>query len=238
VPRGVAAKIRAWRVYAAGWREQPCRNLAYWQVETRFDDACRRHNLTLPQRLRDSEAQLLPTPVAGLDPARSVVVDIETGGFSGTEIFLIGMVPLDLRPLRVVQLLARDYPEEEAILRGLAELAPHRDTWVTFNGKAFDEPFLRDRAARYRVDLPSPKVHVDLLLWARRYWRGRLPNYKLQTLEQHVLGWQRLGDVPGADIPDLFHHFIRTGNAAPIRPVLEHNQLDLISCTELLHRLA
>jgi uncharacterized protein len=192
----------------------------------------------LPRFLGEWQNQLLPTPAAGLDPARTVAIDIETGGFSGTEVFLIGLVLLDSRPLRVVQLLARDYPEEEAILRALAELGEQRDTWVTFNGKTFDEPFLRDRAVRYRVPLKPPANHVDVLHSARRRLRGQVPNCKLQTLEQHLLGWQRVGDVPGADIPDLFHHFIRTGNAAAIRPVLEHNQLDLISCTELLLRLA
>jgi uncharacterized protein YprB with RNaseH-like and TPR domain len=221
-----------------GGRERPCGHLAFWHVETHFDHACRRHGLTLPRSVQDWQAQLLATPVAGLDPARTLVIDIETGGFSGTEVFLIGLVPLDLRPLRVVQFLARDYPEEEAILRGLAELGAQRDTWVTFNGKTFDEPFLRDRAARYRVPLKPPMVHVDVLHAARRRLRGQVSNCKLQTLEQHLLGWQRVGDVPGAEIPELFHHFMRTGNAAPIRPVLEHNQLDLISCTELLHRLA
>ena len=194
----------------------------------------------MPRMLADVSAPtLLPTVdlPAPCDPAQTMVIDIETGGFSGTEVFLIGVVPLDLRPLRVVQWLARDYPEEAGILHAVTDLARRRNTWVTFNGKSFDEPFLRDRAAVHRVPWTPPSDHIDLLHHARRHWAGDLPNCKLQTLEQHLLGWQRVGDVPGSDIPDLFHHFIRTQNAAPLRPVLEHNQLDLISCTELLLRL-
>ena len=61
---------------------------------------------------------------------------------------------------------------------------------------------------------------------------------RLETLEQHVLSRTRVGDVPSCDVPDLFHHFVRTRNAAPLRPVLEHNQLDLVSCAELLLQLA
>ena len=173
-----------------------------------------------------------------VEPRRTMVLDIETGGFAGVPVFLIGLVPLDRWPLQVVQLLARDYPEEEAILHGLAELAGVRDTWVTFNGKSFDEPFVRDRATLHRVPQPPPRVHVDLLHAARRQWRGVLPNCRLGTVEEHILRRPRVGDVPSSDIPELFHHFMRTGHAGPLRPVLAHNRIDLVSCTELLIRLS
>jgi len=209
----------------------------FWEVETAFQEACERHGVELPKRVTTLQSRPAIAQIAQLDPGRTILIDIETGGFSGTEVFLIGLVPLDGRPLRVIQWLARDYPEEAGILAALAELAGRRDAWVTFNGKSFDEPFLRDRAAVHRVRLSRPRVHVDLLHHARRQWGPWLPNCRLQTLEQHLLGWRRIGDVPSSDIPDLFHHFIRTGNADLIRPVLEHNQLDLISCTELLLHL-
>lgn len=176
--------------------------------------------------------------VVSVDPRRTLVMDIETGGFSGTPVFLIGVVALDRRPLCVEQWLARDYPEEEAILHRLARWARKRDTWVTFNGKAFDAPFVLDRAAIYGIELDPPRVHVDLLHAARRRWRRKLPDCRLETLERHVLKRRRVGDVPSSDVPDLFHHFIRTRNAAPLKPVLEHNQLDLVSSTELLLQLA
>ncbi len=168
---------------------------------------------------------------------QALVLDIETGGFAGCPVFLIGFVPLDERPLRTVQLLARDYPEEETILRALADYCDGGRVWVTFNGKSFDEPFLRDRATVNRVRLPAPREHVDLLHLARRTWGTQLPNCRLTTLEEHILGRQRIGDIPSRDVPDLFHHFIRTGNAAPLRPVLAHNRLDLVTCVELLGRL-
>ena len=134
--------------------------------------------------------------------------------------------------------MARDYPEEEAILRQLARCAARYDCWVTFNGKAFDAPFVLDRATVHGVVLQPPRVHVDLLHLARRRWREQLPDCRLETLERHILGVRREGDVPSSDVPDLFHHFIRTRNAAPLRPVLEHNQVDLASSTALLFELS
>lgn len=172
-----------------------------------------------------------------LDSRRAFLIDVETGGFSGTPVFLIGLIALGPPPLRIEQWLARDYPEERAILARLAEFARDRDQWVSFNGRCFDEPFLRDRCVVHGISLPPPRLHIDLLREARRRWRGRVPDFRLRTLEQHILGRQRIGDVPAADVPDLFHHFMRTGNAAPLRPVLEHNRLDLIACLELLTEL-
>ncbi len=228
---------------ALGGRVRQCGELTCWEVATCFGSACGDQGWTLPASTQRFESTP-PAPCASpdgttpLDPAGTLVIDIETGGFAGTEVFLVGFVCLDSRPLQTVQWLARDYPEELAVLRALAELASRRNTWITFNGKSFDGPFLRDRAVLHRVELAPPARHLDLLHLARRRWRGRVPDCRLRTLEQHVLNWRRTGDVPGSDIPDLFHHFRRTGNAAPLRPVLRHNQLDLIACTELLLRLA
>jgi uncharacterized protein YprB with RNaseH-like and TPR domain len=236
-PRAASEPTARTLAEVVGGRERRCTSVGYWHLETDFGVACARHGLRPPKLATELGLTAPFTPAAGLDPWRSLVLDIETGGFSGTEVFLIGFVPLDARPLRVVQFLARDYAEEEAIVRMIARLAATRDTWVTFNGKSFDEPFLRDRAARHHIPFRPLADHVDVLHLARRQWRSELPNCRLQTLEQHRLGWQRVGDVPGADIPDLFHHFIRTKNAAPLRPVLEHNQLDLISSTDLLLQL-
>lgn len=173
--------------------------------------------------------------VAGI-AADALVADIETGGFSGTPVFLIGALLVDRDPA-IVQFLARDYPEEAGVLSGFARLASARGTWVTFNGRSFDEPFLRDRAILHRIALPTPREHIDILHVARRQWRGRVPDFKLATLERQILGRARADDVPGSDVPDLFHHFIRTGNARPLRGVLEHNRLDLLASLELLGRL-
>ena len=51
----------------------------------------------------------------------------------------------------------------------------------------------------------------------------------LGALEEAVLGFRRTGDVPGAEIPSRYFHYVRTGDARPLAPVLEHNRLDLLS---------
>ena len=208
-----------------------------WYIERAFEQVCPDHGL----RAVDLRGPRRYAPPSGepliIDPARAFLFDIETGGFSGTPVFLIGVVALDEWPPRVVQWLARDYVEERAILVHMAEWIRGRDSWVSFNGKSFDEPFVRDRSTIHRVRLDRNRQHLDLLHAARRKWRGELPNCRLETLEHHILDRRRVGDVPSSDVPDLFHYFFKTGNAGPLRPVLEHNQIDLISCVELYVRL-
>jgi uncharacterized protein YprB with RNaseH-like and TPR domain len=217
-----------------GGRQATCAGIPFWQLTVPFERIC----ATPPRLSRAIECEIAREEFTSLAPDTTLVMDIETGGFSGTPVFLIGVVALDSHPLRVEQWLARDYPEEQAILHCLARWARQRPAWVTFNGKSFDVPFVLDRATVHGIDLPPPQIHVDLLHVARRRWRGELNDCRLETLERQILNRTRVGDVPSCDVPDLFHHFIRTGNAAPLRSVLEHNQIDLVSSTELLLRLA
>jgi hypothetical protein len=51
----------------------------------------------------------------------------------------------------------------------------------------------------------------------------------LSTLERSVLGFHRLGDVPGFEIPARYFQFLRTGDPGLIAGVLDHNRHDLVS---------
>src|SRR5206468_10831997 len=83
-------------------------------------------------------------------PRRVLYLDLETCGFSGAPLFLIGLVRETGGELVVEQLLARNYSEESAILAHLWDLLPAYDVLVTFNGKAFDWPFVLDRSTVHR----------------------------------------------------------------------------------------
>ena len=82
------------------------------------------------------------------------------------------------------------------------------------------------------VSLRHP--HLDLLGESRRAWRGGLPNCKLQTLEYHICHRTRTDDIPGHLIPEAYHSYVRTGDAAEMIQVIEHNLLDLVTMVDLL----
>ncbi len=74
---------------------------------------------------------------------------------------------------------------------------------------------------------------------ARRLARERLEDCRLQTLERRWLGVERVGDVAGEAIPELFHEALAEG--VPALPGLDavrtHNALDLCSLAWLLAEL-
>jgi len=163
--------------------------------------------------------------------------DLETCGFSGTPVFLIGTMYVDDDDLRVEQLLARSYDEEVGILRRFSRVLADHPHLVTFNGKAFDWRFLADRSTVHGVELPGLIGHCDLLHVARRRFKDALPDCRLQTLERFVCGRQRVGDIPGFEIPGAYHAFVRTQDARELREIVQHNFLDLVTMAEVLVEL-
>lgn len=165
-------------------------------------------------------------------------VDIETTGLSsGQPLFLVGALRFDVEPARLDLFLARDYPEEKALLAAFHQIARGKSL-VTFNGKSFDWPYIEGRSRMYRLDFEQPPAHFDLLHHARRQWKHSLPNCKLQTLELYLCGRTRVDDVAGRDIPRTYHQFVREhaerGTGAHLMsPVLHHNALDILTMAEL-----
>ena len=48
---------------------------------------------------------------------------------------------------------------------------------------------------------------------------------------------RRAGDVPGFEIPGRYFQFVRSADAGPLRAVLQHNRLDLLTLASLTARL-
>jgi len=193
-------------------------------------------------------------------PERVFFLDLETCGLAGSMIFLAGLVHHDGGRLVLSQLWARNYAEEAALLTTLWQIVRSNRVLVTFNGKSFDWTQVQDRSTLYRLgtpktpgakrvvdppragnamseiapDDPRPDpIHCDLLHHARRLWKDRLPDCRLQTLERFVCGRRRRGDIPGRDIPDVYHDYVRTGESKTVKSVLHHNALDLITLLQL-----
>jgi uncharacterized protein len=182
-----------------------------------------------------------------LDPAlplpdgcgsRMLFVDLETTGLSGgagTMAFLVGCGWFDVGAFQVRQFLLTSHAAERALLHAVAECFEDTALLVTYNGKTFDVPVMETRWSFHRMSLPLADVrHFDMLHPARRLWKIRTAmadsdGCSLGTLERILGGVTRVGDVPGLEIPARYFRFIRSGDARPLEPVLEHNRLDLIS---------
>ncbi len=165
--------------------------------------------------------------------------DIETTGLTpSTYVFLCGMMYLRGGSFVIEQAFARDYSEELAMLIYVRDVLGRFPVLVTYNGVSFDVPFVKTRLAVGRIDFGGPREHVDLLFPARQRFRSVLPNCRLETIERHLRGVEREGDIPGSEIPDAYHEFVRTGDARKIKRILHHNRMDLLAMAALFNHLA
>jgi tetratricopeptide (TPR) repeat protein len=176
--------------------------------------------------------------LAALPPTGALFLDTETTGLAGgtgTLPFLIGVGWIDADgALTVEQLLAREPAEEPAQLALAAAHLARCEFLVTFNGRAFDLPLVNTRFVMQRLRNPgATRPHLDLLHVARRIFGRRLDDRSLGSLEAAVLGFERVGDIPGSEIPRVYAEFVRGGSAAPLLDVLEHNALDLLALAAL-----
>jgi hypothetical protein len=164
------------------------------------------------------------------------LLDLETSALRGGFAFLGGVAAVRDGRLRIVQWLLGDLPGEEAFLRALARELDGADCLVTYNGRSFDWPLLRDRA-RLNGVAPWPEPpHRDLLHEARAVWGARLGRLGLVDLERALLGGQpRRGDPGGAAMPGLYRAHL-AGEAAALDPLLRHNAADLVALAALAAR--
>src|SRR3954468_1510355 len=187
---------------------------------------------------------------------RTLFVDLETTGLSGgagTVAFLVGVGWFDMGAFQVRQFLLASYASERALLCAVAECFDAAALLVTYNGKTFDVPVMETRWSFHRMPMPLESVrHFDMLHPARRLWRARAATARvpgartgapadaaddggcrLGTLERVLCDVTRVGDVPGMEIPARYFRFLRSGDARPLEPVLEHNRIDLVSLAAL-----
>lgn len=174
------------------------------------------------------------------DPRRILYLDTETTGLmggAGTVAFQIGLGWLTDEGFELHQYVMRDYPEEVFLLQHVADTAERFDVICTFNGKSFDVPLLKDRFLLNRIRTSClDKPHIDLLHIARRVWKLRLKKCNLSHLEEAILGYPRVDDLPGAEVPERFFRYLKTGDFSLLEDVLEHNAQDVCSmCTLLSH---
>ncbi len=178
---------------------------------------------------------------AEFDVRKALFLDTETTGLrgAGTVAFLVGTGWIEGDTFVVRQFLMRDYPEEIAVLIKVSELLPRFTSIVTFNGKSFDVPLLKDRFTMallrgYWKNMP----HLDLLHAARRTWRLRLGACNLGSLEETTLGIHREGDLPGSQVPERFFAYLKSGDFSFLDDVLAHNAQDIRTLAALLARLS
>lgn len=164
--------------------------------------------------------------------------DIETLGLKDYPVILIGIARIIDDKIKVIQYLATNLDEEKEMISNFFSNLDDKTVFVSFNGRSFDLPFIRNRANHHR--LPRNNLdhqHLDLLYFSRRTWGGHLPNCRLQTIEKHLFNMERHEDVPSSQVPAFYMKYYKTGNIGPLIPIIEHNKEDVITLARILSKL-
>lgn len=182
--------------------------------------------------------------------SRPVFFDTETTGLSGgagTIAFLVGLGWFeDDDSFRVRQWLLTSQAGERLLLKQLGAALDEASLLVSYNGRTFDVPLMDMRCAFHRQSSPFDGMpHFDMLPSARKLWSKRESAFdltsadgssscSLSTLERDVLGFHRVGDVPGFEIPARYFQFLRTGDHRLLEGVLDHHRHDIVSLAVLM----
>ncbi len=171
------------------------------------------------------------------DPEDFKFMDIETKGLSNVPIILIGVAEIKGSRIISSQYFLRDYSEEANIIEAYLSHLDEDSVHVTFNGKTFDVPFIKNRCRYNRIDGNLDLPHLDLMYFAKNLWSDELPNCQLQTIERELFGIEREGDVPGQYIPGYYDTYLEKNNIGPVVPIIEHNCQDIISLASFLDKM-
>jgi uncharacterized protein len=169
-------------------------------------------------------------------------LDTETSGLSsgtGTFAFQVGIGIFTESSLRVIQYFLESPANEPAMLAQLIKDIDGTSVFVTYNGKSFDIPLLRNRFILNRIECPfEPYDHADLLHITRKLYKFFLPERNLGVVEKEILDLQRDElEVPGWMVPEIYTEFLRDHNPEPIKRVLYHNEIDIVSLAALYQHI-
>lgn len=177
-----------------------------------------------------------------VDAHACLFFDLETTGLAGgtgTYAFLIGFAYLREETIVCEQYFLPDYGREPELFKQLNKWFRQFEYFVSYNGKSYDMPLLRNRFRLNRQDTAfSETRHIDLVHYCRRIWKDSLPNCTLGTIESLLLDdVQRAGDIPGSLIPQAYFDFLTTGRIHDILRIITHNRQDLLSMPLILGQL-
>lgn len=168
----------------------------------------------------------------------ALVVDIEAMGLRDLPVFLVGFAEVTSDGVRLEQYIAEHPNEEPALLEATVRRLAAADPNVSYNGRAYDFPFLSARCTYCRVGWPEDIRHVDVLHAVRRHLSAALPDCRLSTVEAALAGVDRRRDVGSDSVPELYKRYVADGNGRVLVPVLEHNLVDTAATALIYLELA
>lgn len=174
---------------------------------------------------RDMKPCVFDIESTGLDPARSKVC-------------LTAMLTKTDSGVRITQFLAENHYEEDRVLQATMDFfrSENIDYLITFNGQAFDVPFMNKRLEASFMDEYLRMYNFDLYRFLRKGTdlKNRIGSMSQMSIEDHYgIFSDRKDTITGRESVAMFNEYSITGNSAVEKIILTHNREDVLQ----LHRL-
>lgn len=159
-----------------------------------------------------------------------LILDIETTGLSpkNSEVILVGIIYYSNNEWHLTQIFCDHSSEEPLLLLELMKYIETKHLLVTYNGHAFDLPYLNKRYRHHNIDFEIVlEKNFDLYRVVRASKKAlNLDNYKLKTIEEY-LGIYRTDQISGKESVELYNAYEAYPNEEQRDIILLHNSDDI-----------
>jgi hypothetical protein len=165
-----------------------------------------------------------------------VYFDIETTGFDRNKDVIILISAgrfIDCNRFSITQYFAESLEDESEVLYNFGRDISKCGKWCSYNGIAFDEPFICERMLRSSIGFEPPEYHEDLYRHIRPYYKHLgMKRCNLKTVEKYI-GIERKDKIDGGMSVDLYNEYLENGSPELENTILLHNYEDVLNLPKI-----
>lgn len=185
----------------------------------------------------DEQFNIPETLINQISDKKMCFLDIETTGFSRkfNHIILIGLLYVNNSKTEVIQLFADNEKDEKNLLNEFVKYILGFEVIFTYNGDAFDIPFINSRLSHCNIDYEIDKsLSIDIfkVIRNKKNILG-LEKYNLKTIEK-LLEISREDTISGKESVELYYEYTKTKNNKIKDIILKHNYEDIYNLPKIL----
>jgi uncharacterized protein len=162
--------------------------------------------------------------------------DIETTGFEKDKdhIILISLGYFNEEgSLTIKQYFAEELQDEAEILQAFGSDLSKFSRWCSYNGMAFDQPFILRRMDKNNIYFTQPAGHIDLYRMIRPYYKQLgMERCNLKTVEK-FLGVERQDQIDGAMSVEMYYQYLETKDEELKDILMLHNYEDVLNLPKI-----
>lgn len=167
---------------------------------------------------------------------RIAYFDIETTGFDKDKDHVI-LISLgywnEYGSFSIKQYYAEELSDEADILYSFGSDLGKFNRWCSYNGIAFDEPFIARRMEKNNISFTAPEEHIDLYRLIRPYYKQLgMERCNLKTVEK-FLGVEREDQIDGGMSVELYYQYLESKNDDLKDIIMLHNYEDVLNLPKI-----